>query len=90
MSGSLGMFPKPVHVLEMKHLLFKPGTREPCTLEQLGWDFRPYISEVDAKVTNVSIILCNDKETSHGAPDVLQANVESLNFHHLVAKRCVG
>ena len=35
----------------------------------------------------VSTVLCNDKPTSYGAPDVLQANLESLGFQYLAAKR---
>ena len=35
----------------------------------------------------VSTVLCNDKPTSYGAPDVLQANMESLSFQYLAAKR---
>lgn len=87
MSSSTGMFPKPVHVIERQRLQAVPGSREPCTLDQLGWAFRPYVSEVDVRLREVSLILCNDKDTSYGAPDVLQANIENLSFHHLVAKK---
>ena len=80
------MFPLPVHVLQHRH---RSGvvSREPFSLDQLGWGFRATIMEMDINTKDVSIILCNDKPTSFGAPDVLQANVEGLKLSYLSAKK---
>jgi hypothetical protein len=34
---------------------------------------------VDAAVRALSVVLCNDKITTYGAPDVLQASIDQLD-----------
>ena len=84
--GGPGMFPTPVHVLAHRG---RQGVmhREPCSLEQLGWGFRATVHEIEVATRDVSLILCNDKPTSFGAPDVLQANVEELGLSYLAARK---
>ncbi len=46
---------------------------------------------MDAAAAGVSLVLCNDKLSTYGAPDVLQLSVEELDGHfskhHLFADR---
>ena len=57
--------------------------------QELG--FRPSKLRVDATAAGVSLVLCNDKLSTYGAPDVLQLSVEELDGHfskhHLFADR---
>lgn len=43
--------------------------------------FRPSKLRVDAAIRAVSLVLCNDKLTTYGAPDVLQVSVDQLDGH---------
>ena len=43
--------------------------------------FRPSKLRVDAAIRTVSLVLCNDKLTTYGAPDVLQVSVDQLDGH---------
>ena len=43
--------------------------------------FRPSRLRVDAAIRTVSLVLCNDKLTTYGAPDVLQVSVDQLDGH---------
>ncbi len=36
---------------------------------------------MDAAIKTVSLVLCNDKLTTYGAPDVLQVSVDQLDGH---------
>lgn len=51
----------------------------PWLLQEL--DFRPSKVQVDAAVRAVSLVLCNDKITTYGAPDVLQVSIDQLDGH---------
>ena len=44
--------------------------------------FRPSKLRVDAAIRTVSLVLCNDKLTTYGAPDVLQVSVDQLEGHY--------
>eukprot|EP00983_Pelagomonas_calceolata_P056828 1144800-Pelagomonas_calceolata.AAC.4 len=37
-----------------------------------------HVQKLDVKLRGVSVILCNDKQSSFGAPDVLQACVDNV------------
>lgn len=43
--------------------------------------FRPSQLRVDAAVRAVSLVLCNDKLSTYGAPDVLQMSLDQLDAH---------
>ena len=43
--------------------------------------FRPSKLRVDVAIRAVSLVLCNDKLTTYGAPDVLQVSVDQLDGH---------
>lgn len=43
--------------------------------------FRPSKLRVDAAMRAVSLVLCNDKLSTYGAPDVLQVSVDQLDAH---------
>ena len=47
------------------------------------------MQEMDVRVRNLSAILCNDKPTSFGAPDVLQANADQLVVRYAADRRQV-
>lgn len=49
--------------------------------------FRPCIFEVDVRLGQMSVLLCNDKVNSHGAPDVLQASLEQLRMQFATVQR---
>ncbi len=43
--------------------------------------FRPSKLRVDVAMRAVSLVLCNDKLSTYGAPDVLQVSVDQLDAH---------
>ena len=43
--------------------------------------FRPSTLRLDVAIRTVSLVLCNDKLTTYGAPDVLQVSVDQLDGH---------
>lgn len=43
--------------------------------------FRPSKLRVDAAMRAVSLVLCNDKLSTYGAPDVLQVSLDQLDAH---------
>lgn len=50
-----------------------------CVAQEAG--FRPSKLRIDAAVRAVSLVLCNDKLSTYGAPDVLQISLDQLNGH---------
>ena len=66
------MFSKPAHLLELSEAAPDPTIDNAHNLARLVFSFRPYSMEVDVKLSEVSLVLCNDKPNSFGAPDVLQ------------------
>lgn len=47
-------------------------------------EFRPTKLEVDLNVQSMSVVLCNDKPQTFGAPDVLQLSVDALALQYHV------
>lgn len=50
----------------------------------------PCSQKMEAHLHNVSLVLCNDKASSFGAPDVLQACIDHMNAVHTFEVMCVG
>ena len=50
-----------------------------CIVQQRRADlWRPSVYDVDATIQSVSLVLCNDRPRTYGAPDILQVSLDRI------------
>jgi len=58
-----------------------------CLQEEAARAFRPSVFHMDGSVQTVSLVLCNDKPQTFGAPDVLRLSVDQLTVKYVMERR---
>ncbi|KAG1653118.1 hypothetical protein FOA52_012193, partial [Chlamydomonas sp. UWO 241] len=93
LSRGAGLFPRPVHALKVSTLAAEPGRMADKRLisERIALveatKSRPFSLSLDLHLRDTGLVLCNDKPSSYGAPDVLQASFEDLRMKLVAAKK---
>lgn len=52
-----------------------------------GQEFRPVQLKMSAQLGGMAVLLCNDRGGTFGAPDVLEAALDSVKVEHALDRR---
>ena len=52
--------------------------------ENAARDFRPSCLHMDGSMQSISIVLCNDKPQTFGAPDVLRVSIDQMMVKYVM------
>lgn len=79
--------PEPGCLAQLAVLRGTLSVRRASEQEAAAREFRPSILRVDGTMQSLSLVLCNDKPQTFGAPDVLRLTVEQLVFKYATDQR---